>query len=138
MKTFETILAAATKSINQIKSRSTWNKAVKIDALDFIEKLQEANEYSPIDPAVLCDRKKIETILLNGAENWEQYSWGGCALIYDDDIKSHYLTPSEQKRYKGNLVDGCNVLTVQARALHQAANIVCRHIVAAVHAAMND
>lgn len=128
MKTFETILAAATKSINQIKSRSTWNKAVKIDALDFIEKLQEANEYSPIDPAVLCDRKKIETILLNGAENWEQYSWGGCALIYDDDIRAYYLTPSEQKKYKGNIIAGCHVLDMQARALYQAANIVCRCI----------
>lgn len=32
---------------------------------------------------------------LNGAENWKQYSWGGSALCYNNDIMKHYLTESE-------------------------------------------
>ena len=31
--------------------------------------------------------KDLEKALLNGAENWRQYSKGGCSLIYDGDIK---------------------------------------------------
>ena len=34
----------------------------------------------------VSNRKELEKILLNGAENWNQYSYGGCALIYDTDI----------------------------------------------------
>jgi len=36
--------------------------------------------------------------LLNDADNWLQYSWSGCSLIYNEDIAKRLCTPSELKR----------------------------------------
>jgi len=63
-------------------------------------------------------------LMLNGAQNWYQYSWGGCSLIYDRDIAERLCTPSELKRTKnGERRPNQNEewLDVQARALRQAA-----------------
>lgn len=64
------------------------------------------------------------TDLLNGADNWNQYSRGGCYLVYDADIAELLCTPSELKRTRNGerRPNGREEwLDVQARALHQAA-----------------
>ena len=67
--------------------------------------------------------------LLNGAQNWEQYSYGGCAEVYDGDICERLCTESQKKKTRdGELpLMGEDWLTVQARALRQAARIVIRY-----------
>lgn len=73
-------------------------------------------------------RQKItEEKLLNGAQDWKQYSYGGNSLIYNDDIAERLSNPSELKRakgksgYVGSMANkNENWLDVQARALHQA------------------
>lgn len=72
-----------------------------------------------------ADRKA----LLNGADNWRQYSYGGCALIYDSDIAETLCSPSELKKVKGgdrqpNSRESW--LDVQARALYQAERLIVR------------
>lgn len=65
--------------------------------------------------------------LLNGAENWSDYSYGGCALIYDEDIAKRVCTPSElKKKDNGRLAPNSreNWLDVQARILQRAAWII--------------
>lgn len=71
--------------------------------------------------------------MLNGADDWEMYSWGGSALIYDSDIAARLCCPSELRRTDGgrkrpNASE--EWLDTQARALAQAARIVRRTIAA--------
>lgn len=62
---------------------------------------------------------------MNGARDWNQYSYGGNACIYDSDIAEGLCTPSELKRRdygrkKPNARE--EWLDVQIRALYQAYN----------------
>lgn len=65
--------------------------------------------------------------LLNGAANWREYSFGGCALIYNADICARLATPAEQrKKQNGQLPPNSREtwLDVQARALYQACALI--------------
>ena len=111
------------EAIEQKSCRSAWDKGVKEYALEFVEFLDNALQGAWIDPDDLMSRKLVMKYLLNGAMNWEEYSWGGCSLIYDADIAERLCTPSELKRTKnGQLPPSRDErwLDVQARALHQA------------------
>lgn len=104
-----------TESIEAIKTRGAWSNAVKTYALDLIEEMD--GEYTAEK-------------LLNGAENWNAYSYGGGALIYDTDIAGRLCSPSELKRKRGvwlapNTKESW--LDCQARALSQAAHLIARH-----------
>lgn len=121
MKTTELI-----KRIEATPARSAWAKGVKDYAILIIERL-EMTEITPEDVA-----KKM---LLNGTENWGQYSYGGCALIYDEEIAKSLCTPSELRkvtRKDGTIRQNANSrenwLDVQARALFQANILINRCI----------
>ena len=97
---------------------SKWNDGVN-------EYVDELNEF--------LDDNGLETTIenmLNGAEDWTQYCYGGCSLIYDKDIAERLATPSEIKnrisKRDGLLSSMANSrelwLDVQARALYQACN----------------
>ena len=96
--------------------RSAWNRGVIRYALELINSIEVGEEIT-------------EKKMLNGAENWKQYSYGGCALIYDKDICHRLCTPSEIKKTK----DGErrpnnheNWLDTQARALYQAVRLIIK------------
>lgn len=113
------------KKINKMNiGRSTWAKAVKADALDLVENIVDALDCGYID-VVPEDGPRLRALLLNGASDWKQYSWGGCALCYNHQLREHYLTPSERERYTGDTVRGSHLLDIQASALSQACDIVC-------------
>ena len=78
------------KAIEDEKTRSAWDNGKKVYALELLEDFPEDQDFyaSPAD-------KKA---LLNGADDWSQYSWGGCSLIYDGDIAERLCTPSELKK----------------------------------------
>lgn len=95
-------------------ARGAWNKGVSIYADMLIENIYSA------DPVT-------EKTLLNGAPNWNEYSWGGCALIYDEDIARTLCNPSELRRTdNGRRRPNAREewLDVQARALYQAARVI--------------
>jgi len=101
--------------------RSAWSRAVHTYALELVESLDSS--------ADLSNEKLLLKALLNGASDWQQYSEGGCALIYDADIAERLCSPSELKRVKGgerqpNTRE--NWIECQARALAQAASLVRR------------
>lgn len=117
MRTIEQLREA----IKNSPARSAWGKGVKLYALDLIKEMPDTREFygSPAD-------KKD---LLNGADDWQQYSEGGCSLIYDGDIAERLCNPSEYKRAKGgerqpNARESW--MDAQARALYQAARLICR------------
>lgn len=103
-------------AIKAIKPRSAWDRAVNAYAVDLLNDLDEENPIT-------------KETLLNGADNWNQYSWGGCSLVYDADIAERVCTPSELKKCKGGEYrpNKCEEwLDVQARALSQAATLILR------------
>lgn len=101
--------------LNERTDRSAWNKAVTLYAYELVEALEV--EEIPEDFA------EFKALMLNGADDWNQYSWGGCSLIYDYDIAERVCTPSELKKTKGGERRPNSReewLDVQARALAQA------------------
>lgn len=119
------------QSIESEKQRSAWDKGVTQYALELVEQLDEQIDGGYFDELDLTESKKVREALLNGAANWSQYSWGGCSLIYDGDIAERLCCPSELKKTRnGERRPNSQEewLDVQARALRQAANRVCRHI----------
>ena len=118
-------------SIATEKRRSAWDKGVTVYALELVEWLVERVSGGYYDKLELTDSKKVKGVLLNGATNWHDYSWGGCALIYDSDIAERLCCPSElRKTRNGERRPNSREewLDVQARALYQAANLICRHL----------
>ena len=101
--------------LNERTDRSAWDKAVTLYACELVESLEV--EELPEDFA------EFKALMLNGADNWSQYSWGGSSLIYDYDIAERTCTPSELKKTKGGERRPNSReewLDVQARALSQA------------------
>lgn len=101
-------------------TRSAWNRGVKYYAGYLLDNFKEYAEYDTNHGQRV---ELTEPVLLNGAADWSQYSYGGCALVYDTDIARTVCAPWELRRTR----DGerqPNVretwLDVQARALSQA------------------
>ena len=77
-------------AIENTKPRSAWDRGVKICALELLEDIP--GDFVP------ASREDLRAALLNGARDWKEYSWGGCALVYDEDIAVRLCTPSELKK----------------------------------------
>ena len=119
------------QSIESEKQRSAWDKGVTQYALELVEQLGEQINGGYFEELDLTESKKVRAALLNGAADWNQYSWGGSALIYNGDIAERLCCPSELKKTRnGERRPNSREewLDTQARALFQAANRVCRHI----------
>lgn len=113
-----TAAAAIAAKIQARRPRGAWNKAVQTYALELLEEVED--HAAPITAAAL----------LNGAENWHQYSYGGSALIYDADIAERVCSPSELRRKRGGELPPSSQetwLDCQARALHLAARLILRN-----------
>lgn len=120
---YTTVLAKAAQTLEQRKDRSAWDKGVTVYALEMVEQLAEAAEGGYIDADDLLAPRMLRKALLNGADDWSAYSWGGCSLIYNSDIAARLCCPSELKRTRnGERRPNSQEewLDVQARALHQA------------------
>lgn len=119
-------MTAELEKINNENSRkrSAWGRGVATYTAEIMETVKESIEYSGKEPE---NYNELKSMMLNGANDWSQYSWGGCSLIYSTDIAETLCNPSELKK-----TDGGNRrpnsreewLDVQARALTQAAKRV--------------
>lgn len=117
------------------KDRSAWEKGVTVYALELVESLGEAISSGYISADVLGNPAALEEALLDGADSWDRYSWGGCSLIYDGDIAERLCCPSELKKTRnGERRPNSREewLDVQARALHQACVRVKRTVRSAI------
>jgi hypothetical protein len=115
MKTNMTTKQDIKKAIQAKTPRGAWQTAIKNYALELLEEME--GDFSSAK-------------LLNGAENWRAYSYGGSSLIYDTDIAERLCSPSELKRKRGGkLAPNAREswLDCQARALSQAARLIARH-----------
>ena len=113
--------ALASALANLKPGRSAWDRGVHAYAVELVESLD--------DSADLSNETLLRKALLNGADDWRQYSEGGCALVYDADIAERLCSPSELKRTRNGERQPnsrANWLECQARALGQAASLVRR------------
>ena len=83
-------------NIRKSSARSAWKRGVKLYAFDLLEELKD--NYHGKD---ISSRAILRKALLNGADDWSVYSWGGCFFIYDGQIAERLCTPSELKKTKG-------------------------------------
>ena len=115
-----------TAELETRKDRSAWGKGVNAYALELVEALRERAEYEGRDPE---SAEECREWMLNGAQDWGQYSWGGSSLIYNGDIAERLCCPSELKKTRnGERRPNSREewLDTQARALYQACNRVAR------------
>lgn len=118
---------AIKQEIENTKVRSAWSKGVKTYAYELAEQLEEGIHGGWYYEDDLDAPKVLEKMLLNGAQDWKQYSWGGSALIYDGDIAERLCNPSElTKTRHGQRRPNKSEewLDIQARALYQASRLV--------------
>lgn len=126
----------STTRVNKIRAalearndRSARSKGVTVYAHELLDTIEEAIAGGWFAPDDINSGCLVERCMLNGADTWDQYSWGGCSLIYNDDIAHKLCPPSELKRTKGGQLPPNSReqwLNTQARALWQAAQIVKR------------
>ena len=105
-------------NLKAVKCRSAWSKGVKEYAYMLLDHIFSYRDYKSI-----TNCKSLHEELLNGAENWYWFSWGGCALIYNQDIAKTLCSPSELKKCKNGMLRPNKQeqwLDVQTRALIQA------------------
>ncbi|HZK45083.1 MAG TPA: hypothetical protein VFD34_02475 [Clostridia bacterium] len=123
-------------TINELKQaiaserpRSAWGLGVKVYAEELAEELAEAIHGGYFTEDKLTDRSELKKQMLNGADSWDEYSWGGCALVYDGDIAQRLCTPSEYARSNAGWRRPNSReewLDAQTRALSQAASMILR------------
>lgn len=119
-----TIFEKMAAELEARKDRSAWDKGVTLYAVELVEELRERAEYEGRNPEA---GKECREWMLNGAQDWAAYSWGGSALIYNSDIAERLCCPSELKKTRnGERRPNSREewLDVQARALYQAASRV--------------
>lgn len=133
----ESIYKTVREILETRKTRSAWDRGVAVYASHLLDNLHDDYiEYGIIDSDDLADVALVRDALLNGAKNWSEYSWGGCAYIYNGDIARVLCTPSELKRAdNGNRRPNPREewLDVQTRALKQASTLLLGLISEAVN-----
>ena len=119
------IINALHAKINALhSSRSAWGRGVYAYACELLDDLSDIVRY---DGDALTNETLLFKALLNGAADWNQYSWGGCSLCYDPDIAERLCNPTELKRcHGGNRKPNQREewLDTQARALFQAGQLI--------------
>lgn len=116
------------ENITTRRARSAWEKGVNLYALDLLADLADGEGLRGLpaaDAVGAC--AALYARLLGGAPDWDEYSYGGCSLIYDGDIAARLCSPSEFRRTRGgqwNPNRRESWLDVQARALYQAAYLI--------------
>ena len=83
------------KLVEEIPNTSAWKRGVKKYADELLDNLEEkAQSYERLPK----NGRELKEWILNGAISWDDYSYGGCSLIYDRDIAERLCTPSELKK----------------------------------------
>lgn len=100
--------------LSGLKFRSTWDRGVQAYALDLLDNVKDS------DLEKVTDRKGLEKLLLNGARNWEHFSYGGCALVYVGDIAERLYPPSQRDRAERS----GDLMAEQGIALNQAFSLI--------------
>ena len=95
--------------------KSAYKEIVRIYALELLDELEQRIREGIVEDFI-DSTTHLHRNLLNGATDWEEYSRGGCSLIYTEDIRyrcqysraNYDLDPlKEQAKY---LKSACNLI----------------------------
>ena len=108
------------KLVEEIPNTSAWKRGVKEYTDELLDNLEEkAQSYERLPR----NEKELKEWLLNGAMDWEDYSYGGYSLKFNRQIAERLCTPSEFKRKDGGRIAPSrhdNWFNEQAKALNYA------------------
>ena len=108
------------KLVEEIPNTSAYKRGVQKYVVELLDNLEEMARIYKRFPK---DENELESWLLKGARNWEDYSYGGHSLKYNRQIADRLCTPSMFKKKEGgrlapNRREGW--LDVQTKALRDA------------------
>jgi hypothetical protein len=109
------------------KCRSAWDRGVQAAALDMCDDMDEWAEFNKWPNGYIPngDYSATKKMLLNGAENWIQYSLGGCALVPNADIAERFLPPSKRDAaLRKSDIESDYLLNIQADGLRRAGCLI--------------
>lgn len=134
------------ESVEHIKARSQWARAVKGYALEMLENVRTDRGDLPMGQVRIgtlinhiegnpyaVTRAVLNTHCLDIDRLCHDVSWGGNFRIYNDELADTFYTPSVKRRatrVNGSInpnVSGRHLLDVQTRAIFQALLIIARH-----------
>ena len=105
------------KLVAEIPNTSAYKRGVQKYAVELLDNLEEmARIYKRLPK----DENELESWLLKGARNWENYSYRGYSLKSSRQIAERLCTPSEFKRKDGGRIAPSrhdNWFNEQAKAL---------------------
>lgn len=105
----------------QKHARGAYQKAIYQYAFELVDNIADNYISTAEELEHLENITNLKERALNGASDWNQYSWGGCSLCYNYDILSRLFCPSIVKKYKNaDTVRGRHLLDYQATALSRA------------------
>ena len=108
------------KLVEEIPNTSAYKIGIKKYTDELLDNLEEMAQIYKRLPK---DENELESWLLKGASNWEDYSYRGYSLKYNSQIAERLCTPSELKKKDGGRLAPNSQeswLDVQTRALYQA------------------
>ena len=108
------------KLVEEIPNTRAYKRGIKKYTDELLDNLEEmARIYKRLPK----DENELESWLLKGARNWEEYSYGGRSLKYNRQIAERLCTPSELKKKDGGRIAPSrhdNWFNEQAKALNYA------------------
>lgn len=105
----------------QKHARGTYQRGVYEYAFELVDNIADNYITTAEELEHLESITNLKERALNGAENWTQYSWGGCSLCYNYDILSRLFCKSIVKKYENaDSVRSRHLLDYQADALSKA------------------
>ena len=86
------------KLVEEIPNTSAYKRGIKKYTDELLDNLEEmARIYKRLPK----DENELESWLLKGARNWENYSYRGYSLKFNRQIAERLCTPSELKKKEG-------------------------------------
>lgn len=118
MNIAEFVAYAERAMAGRYSTRSTEDRAILVYMAELIDNIRNHS----VDFA--SSAQDIERICLNGANNWQHYSFSGCSLCYNDQIAELILPPSRRNRYGSErlLVMQGNLLSMASLRLKRLFN----------------
>lgn len=129
MKATKANIQAIIKAIEARKERSAWGKGVKAYALDILASFEESRQWCEANGESVPELDEVTA--LNGAKDWDAWSYGGLGLVYNAYIAERLCTPSELKKLHGGAIVPAGAATwcdIEARAARQAWRMIAEAV----------
>lgn len=104
------------------RNKSKLFESIKKYIGELIDDLEDRHKFSELIFTKSLSPKDVESLLLCGAKNWNQYSHGGFSLFYNEDIAKRCETEENLKKIKD--IETVNWLDIQGKRLALAASCI--------------